>query len=229
LLFAPFQLFNVAAAALQGGWAGVKASLSDTSWGQAILGAINSIMGAIDRFKAGWASLQSAAGAGLSGMGAKLSGAWGSVKSAVGMGDSSPATGGGRAVGGLIRAGVPYRINERVPEIMMQGGNTWLLNDQMARIQPLTQLDAANNSSFADVSGRIAESQAAIRSRIMGNGNDAVQSGGIRSLISTTNNNRERLMQQQNNGKRIQIGHVSIHIHGEADAEKILHELEMAA
>lgn len=223
-LFSPFETFQTAINAAKGVWDGIKSSLADTSWGQAIIGTIQSILGYIDKFTGAWANMKAAASE-------KISGAWGSMKAAVGFGDS-PASGGGRAVGGLIRAGVPYRINERVPEVLMQGGATWVLNDQMARIMPMAQLSAANSPVFqpsplVDVSERVSESQSSLREMLQGN--SPAPAGGLRSMITQNTTNRERMMMQNAGGKRIQIGSVHLHISGEVDAERILHELEMAA
>lgn len=223
-LFSPFETFQTAINAAKGVWDGIKSSLADTSWGQAIIGTIQSILGYIDKFTGAWANMKAAASE-------KISGAWGSMKAAVGFGDS-PASGGGRAVGGLIRAGVPYRVNERVPEVLMQGGSTWVLNDQMARIMPMAQLSAANSPVFqpsplVDVSERVSESQSSLREMLQGN--SPAPAGGLRSMITQNTTNRERMMMQNAGGKRIQIGSVHLHINGEVDAERILHELEMAA
>lgn len=46
------------------------------------------------------------------------SGAWNRVKGAVGLGSGSPAIAGARAAGGPVRAGLPYLVGERGPEIV---------------------------------------------------------------------------------------------------------------
>lgn len=47
---------------------------------------------------------------------------------------------GGRAMGGLVRAGALYRINERLPEMLIRGSNTYLLNDRPGRVEPLERI-----------------------------------------------------------------------------------------
>lgn len=150
----PVDSFNSAVDYLKGLWKSVKASFAETSWGKAIIDTIESIMGWISKFTDGWAKLKNAASE-------KIDGAWGSIKATLGIsGESSPANGGGRAVGGLIRAGVPYRVNERVPEVIISGNKTWVMNDQMARIEPLqpfsgSSAKAANDSATTGATGKL--------------------------------------------------------------------------
>lgn len=267
-LFSPFETFKTGIAAAHLVWDGIKNSLNDTSWGQAIIATVEKIMSVIGNFQKAYSFVKNAAGdiAGGALDGIKGAGNW--ALSKLGMGDTTtPTFGGGRAVGGLVRAGNVYRINERVPEILQQGGASYLLNDYPGRVVPLTPIVAppqltdrlthnrvthsTSNNNMASVthltdrlantrmpnhtvndptealSARVNESQAPLREIVQGR--SPTQTGGLRNLINHSVSNRERLLMQNSGGKRIQIGTVHLHINGEVDAERLIHELEMAS
>lgn len=128
-------------------------------------------------------------------------------------------SGGGRATGGLIRSGIPYQVNERVPEVLTSGGKTWVMNDTLARIQPLEQYNAVNlDFSTPEYRG---ENVVDIR--------PTLAAGNIRQKIMTMQRQANSSNRTVNTGRTVHIGNLTLQINGEVDAERLLHELEMIA
>lgn len=203
-LFSPFEVFKASINAAKAVWDGIKGSLADTSWGQAIIGTIQSILGWITKFTEGWASLKSAASE-------KISGAWGSVKAAVGFGDSAPANGGARALGGTVLPGHFYRVNERGPELMQTMGQTYLMTGGAAgNIIPFPTL-AERESRAAGVAGLQRETRSVNVRELVSNGSGGNRNGG-------------NAARQQ---KTITIGAVHIHTSAEIDPFELEQKLRM--
>ena len=228
----PFRLFGFAIDVLINGWDRATANFKEMSWSKPILAVIEKISAGFDKLVKGWNKVKSFTKGKLDTISNAAGGVVDKATTTItrylpawlGGGSEKPETAGNRAMGGLVRAGNVYRINERVPEILIQGGQSFLLNDTAGRVAPLSSTTNNNVSSSVDVDDIKTRLQ---QLSISNNVASTVPQGGISRQITqhSTTTNRDRLKQ---GGKRIQIGQVTIHTQ-ELDADRLIQELEQAS
>lgn len=209
--------FKMAAKGVEELWKLIKPSLADTSWGQSIISAVDSVIGAFERFKAAYTAVRDWVAGGIKTTITAVQTGGASIKSGEGVLGTAKAIGdrifgktapdGARASGGPVRAGGIYRVNELGPELLRMRGQTYLMADQNANVVPLRNMVNRTNDRLFGQQGRDAPTQTIPQIIDFKQRQQAAQQVKTSGLITIKIDSKEpvRVTQLQSSGMQLNV------------------------